>query len=266
MQILLRINKKILELDPNILINILQENDSKKIIKGFELVIDIDNFQNTDYVDEILPLIKYYDYVLQFQTLPFQEIDMQRRYLDYYAEIANKLNRNIQVTFQSIVGYDLDGNIRETDKVMHELLKHVKENEYNLTLCLANWNTTPRFITVDKDDMDVVFERNSSLKFAYDLGREIASFGGITDLSEEMANKISTVKIHSFDESDIHRVLYFKDQNKQLWVKGLLYLKSLKYEGPIVLEYSIAQFEGNTLEEKVNNYIKSASIVNDYVN
>jgi hypothetical protein len=84
------------------------------------------------------------------------------------------------------------------------------------------------------------------------------------DLDKILKEKLINIHLHTFSYGYDHLPLSLSDKNKEKWVKGILFIKKIKYTGTIVLEYGLNEMNGSNDEEKLIDYIKSAQIANNY--
>ncbi|MDD8049695.1 MAG: hypothetical protein PHH04_08935 [Thomasclavelia sp.] len=263
MKILLSLNDKFTKRTPRDLINLIQENDVSNSIQGFEIYLNLDNNEEVKYFEEFINLSIKNNYLIQFHSIQTEDIDKQKQYLDFYNEIAKKLEYPLKVVFHSFDIGNIEENINYTSKYMADLLNYIYTNKFNLMLSIENLNARDNN-RLNKEQIIRIIANNNDLMFTYDIGHEILSYGNIIDLNEILISKLVNVHLHTFLYDNDHKSLYSKDPNKSKWIKAILYLKSLNYNETIVLEYDLYDMIGESYEEKLFNYIESAETIKSY--
>lgn len=263
MKILLSLNDKFTKRTPRDLINLIQENDVSNSIQGFEIYLNLDNDEEVKYFEEFINLSIKNNYLIQFHSIQTEDIDKQKQYLNFYNEIAKKLDYSLKVVFHSFDIGTIEENINYTSEYMAELLNYIYINQFNLMLSIENLNARDNN-RLNKEQIIKILANNNDLMFTYDIGHEILNYGNIIDLNEILISKLVNVHLHTFMYDDDHKSLYSKDPNKSKWVKAILYLKSLNYHETIVLEYDLYDMIGEDYEEKLLSYIESAETIKNY--
>jgi len=59
--------------------------------------------------------------------------------------------------------------------------------------------------------------------------------------------------------------IYDTSKDFEQVLKGILFLKKIKYEGPVVFEYDLYACKGETIEEKVDEYIHSIDSTSEHM-
>lgn len=261
MKLLLSINQKFHQLTPFDLIKMVEEN-GKNIIDGFEIQFKLPDHCN--YVMELADLCVKYNYHLQIHASTTNDLELERKYLEFCDHLAQKLNYKIKVTYHSVYCNTLEGSIKQTSYYMAELLHIISKNNYNVEVCLENLNSVDGISRINTNQLSTIFNNNQDLKFTYDVGHSIIEYEDIK-LEDVLIERLKNIHIHTFVNGEDHYQLLKKDPHKQEWVKAILYLKKTKYNETVTLEYDVLRFEGDTLEEKVINYIESAKFIKQYL-
>ena len=102
------------------------------------------------------------------------------------------------------------------------------------------------------------------LYFTYDMGHEIADYGGITDLDSYMIEEIRNVHIHTNNGIDNdHIPIYRNDRNWDKIIKSLTFLIVNHYKHNIVYEYGLDFCNGDNVEDKIKDYLYSIDLVSE---
>lgn len=266
MKVMLSINRKFCKIPPSELVKMVKQNSVTSTISGFELCFDYQNKIEREYMDDLINVSLENKLLVQFHSTTDFNINYQHKYLDYCNDVSLKAGYKIKIVYHP---YDFSNEynaIEKTNFFAADLLKYVSDNNYSLEISMENLNTADDIIRLSHKDLLPIFEKNEELKFTYDIGHEIADYGIVTDVNYLMAKKISNVHIHSFKNNIDHLPLCEEDINKEKWRRGLIFLKSINYNDTIVLEYNLFAVVGESYEEKINNYISSAYILEKYFN
>lgn len=249
MKVLMSISPKFYYLSANQIFEII----SKKHCDGFEISFHYSNEYHRRYLENFLKLCGN-KYIIQFHGENFNKLEDYYRYFDY----LNNLVDHTTVVFHSLKRVNTNKSFEDTSILFSQLLDYIKEKQYDITITLENLRNE-----LDKHFLEPIMSNNINLKFTYDIGHEISMHRPI-GLSPLLIDRLYNVHLHSFNKDGDHTKLYKKDENKELWVKGIMYLKSIKYDRTIVLDYDLHDMYGSTLEEKINYYLDSCTYVKEF--
>ncbi len=265
MQLLLALNYKFIEKEPNQLIRLLELYDPQRKIKGFEMMPDYTDEKSMAYFDQLATLCKEKGYHLQVHSTKRSYIEEQKHFLDLMEKYALMLGYTINIVFHPVSDENDTIALEKTNELMGELLIYCYQKNYHLTLSLENLEHRTTIVRLDKDEIIPIFYNNIDLKYTYDLGHEFKDYGQITDVDHLLLERLNNVHLFRNDRTVNHLPLTDHDPDKEQWVKALLYLKQSGYHGSVVLEYDFYQMKGNTFEEKFKDYIEHALFVQDYL-
>ena len=261
MHSLISINKKFMEVTPNRLVELILNTKS---VKGVEAYIDIENSNELKYLGDLVFLLKKNNLILQIHANSNVNIKDQLKYMKLLEEYALELNQVIPVTFHSLYNEDKVKSLMDTIIYLSEITGKTSDN---LAICLENLNDEKGYDRLEKEYIRPVILNDERLYLTYDIGHEIADFGDITNLDSYYAEEIRNVHIHTNDlQGHDHLPIYLNDVNYNLIVKGLTYLKYIKYVGNIVYEYDLYACKGNTIEEKIIDYLNSIDLISEHYN
>ncbi len=259
MKSLMSINYKFMELSPKELIGLVLES---KYCKGVEIYIEKDNPFENKYLDDLIYEIQRNDLVLQIHgdsRIPLEEqIDFLKR-IENYSSI---LGYPITITLHSVYNEDKEISKELTINYFTELLSKIDNNK--LIICLENLNDDGPLDRLEKEYIRPIILNDNRLYMTYDIGHEIADYGDITNIDGYLMDEIRNIHIHTHDgQGHDHQPIY---ENSLFWdsvLKGILFLVINGYTYNVVFEYDVYACHGNTLKEKIEDYLKSIDFVSE---
>lgn len=251
MKVLMSISPKFYYLSANQIFEIIKEKECD----GFEIAFNHNNEYHRKYLENFLKLCEN-KYIVQFHGENFNTLEEYYKYFDY----LNSLVDTTTVVFHSLKRINANKSFEDTSILFSSILDYIREKKYDITITVENLRNE-----LDKRFLEPVMSNNADLRFTYDIGHEISTYQPI-GLSTLLVERLYNVHLHSFTKDGDHAKLYKKDENKELWVKGIMYLKSIKYNRTIVLEYDLHDMYGNSLVEKINYYLDSCDYVKQFFN
>lgn len=264
MKILLSLNFKLMDYTAYDLIKLIEKEDSKKIISGFEVCVDIENEERKKYVNELAILCKQNNLILQFHGDSSYELEKQKKYMDFLNNISNIVGKRINVVLHPHSEDTIEESIEKSNIYFSEILNYIYENNYNISISIENLNSMIDENRLSKGYLKSILANNMELNFTYDLGHEIVEYGEVTNLDTILLERLTNVHIHTFYNIDDHLPIKENDFNKEKWVKAIQYLNYINYDKTIVLEYDVYTL-GESFEERVFNYIKCAEFISEYI-
>ena len=250
-------NEKFKPISPNDMIKKLLDS---KYAKGIEMYVDPDDKELMDYTDILVEACRDNNLLFQIHGNSEFDLDKQKKFMDKLASYSDILGYPINVVMHSLMRESNEESIKESQDYLGELLEYIDPNKIKLSV--ENLNDSYDCIRLDKTEFIPIMYNYERLYMTYDVGHDIADHGNITDLDPLLYSRLSNVHLHAIDalynEGYDHKPINDEDPEQfQQVLKGILFLKSLKYDGPITYEYDVYQCDGDTLEEQVDNYIKS---------
>jgi sugar phosphate isomerase/epimerase len=250
------INEKFQTVEPKKLMDKIINSTS---VRGIEVCVDPDNEFMMDYMDQLVNLCKDNNILFQIHGDSSLSLDKQKKYLDKLQRYSDYLGYPINVVMHSLTRDTTEEEIYATQEYLKEIIEYVDLDR--ITISVENLNDADGIIRLDKHEMEPVLCNDERLYMTYDIGHDIADYGKITDLNPLFISRISNVHIHAttkkFEDGYDHKPIDDEMDIFQEVLKGILYLKHLDYKGPIVFEYDLYLCDGETIEEKIDNYIHS---------
>lgn len=259
MKSIISINNLFMDLTPRDLVELIMNS---KYTKGVEANIDANNKYELDYLDKLVFELKKNDLILQVHGDMTLELEKQLEFLKLLEKYADDLNYPIVFTIHSMIDDDSDIALKKTIEYISELINKIGENK--IIICLENLNNIDGMTRLGRNDIRKYIINDEKLYFTYDLGHELSDYGNLTDIDEYLQEDIRNIHIHSHDnQGHDHMPIYRNDLHWNDIMKGLSFLIINHYRFNIVYEYSINYCKGNTLEEKVMDYLDSIDLVSE---
>ena len=252
MNSLICINNKFLSISPKDLVNYINKS---KYTKGIAVYFDFENEEEKKYLDDLVVEIKDNNLIFQVHGEIKYDLDKQSRYIKLLEEYSNYLGYPIALTLHPIYNKDKDKSINDTLNYISNFINNDK-----VIICLENLNNRENKIRLHLNDIV-----NLGIPITYDMGHELIDSGKIPECP---IKKIRNVHIHTNRDGLDHIPIYKDDKYLDEIIKGLRFLKDNNYKYSVVYEYGIEYCVGNTLDEKVINYLNSidyvTSLIEDY--
>lgn len=265
MKLLLALNYKFMEMDLFRLMKLIEEHDIEHVVDGYEIMVDCKKKEHMAYLENLVHLAKEKGFILQVHSSSYDDLEVQKRFLDEVEHLALFLDRKIHIVYHPFGGTTEESALEKTNHLLAELLIYCYQKKYHLILSLENLEHRVGSVRLDKEEIVPVLYNNIDLHYTYDLGHELRDYGNITDVDHLLLERLNNVHLFRNEREITHLPLTDGDIDKEKWVKSLLYLKQSGYQGSVVLEYDFYQMEGETFEEKIISYLKHASFIKEYL-
>lgn len=261
MKSIMSINFKFFEKTPSELVNFVLENS--KYLDGFEICVNYINKYEIDYMFEIANLCKKHSLHFQVHGDSSKDIDTQINFLESLYSIYDILGYPINVVLHPITDNNHTLSTIKTIEYTSTITEIIDSSKIQITL--ENLNDDLDDDRLNKEDITPIVCNNEKLFFTYDIGHEIDEYGAITDLNKEMIPLIKNIHLHSkttnYDAGFDHDPIREDDPKWNEILKGILFLKNNHYDGTIVFEYNLYKCIGDTLDDKIKDYLKSMDFV-----
>ena len=117
---------------------------------------------------------------------------------------------------------------------------------------------------LEKEIIEPIILNDDRLYMTYDIGHEIADWGNVTDVNGYLLSEIRNIHIHTYTEAGIdHQPIYRDSLHWNEVLKGLLFLINSDYKYNIVYEYDLYECRGETIKDKVIDYLNSIDLVSE---
>ena len=260
MNSLISVNEKFFKVTPRDLVQMILKT---KYTRGIELYIDALNEEQLKYLDDLSYEIKRYDLILQIHANYRLALEDQLNYFKRLEKYADYLGYPIVITIHPLYDDDKEKSYRLTADYLGEIINNIDNNK--LVICLENLNDVEHFDRLEKETVTPIILNNENLYFTYDLGHELMDYGNLTTINEYLIDQIRNIHIHTNDgKGTDHLPIYKNDVNWSSLLKMIIFLINHKYKYNIVYEYEIFACKGDTLEERITDYLESIDFVTEH--
>ena len=253
MNSLISVSKKFMDVTPRELGELVT---CSKRVKGLEFCISDFSLDEEKYLDDLVFEIKKRDLIFQVHANSEFSWQDQEKFLKKLESYADYLDKQIVVTFHSLYDQDKELSKIKTANFINKIID-IADND-KLIICLENLNDIPNFDRLEKEALTEIVLNNEKLFFTYDLGHELIDYGNMTNLNSYMIDNIRNVHIHTHNfKGEDHYPIYKNDKNFEKLLKGLIYLVNNKYKYNVVYEYDLYLCNGDTIKDKIKDYLDS---------
>lgn len=269
MSSLISVSGKYMEIKPNELVNLINKSE---YTKGLEIYIDMSDDnpyglsvnEELDYLDKLVFELKKNNLIMQIHGEIELDMDKQLNYLKKLENYSDYLGYPIVVTMHTKLEEDQDKALNDTKNYIEELLTHIDSNK--IIICVENLNDMYGIDRLEKELIEPLVLNNEKVFFTYDIGHVIIDFDDFTNLDKYMIDKIKNVHLHSFDLAiRDHMPIYKNDKYWNTIIKAVTYLKTIHYKYNVVFEYDLYRCYGDTIKEKIEDYLKSIDLVSEHL-
>jgi|GEM_PF-1107031 len=259
MKIVLGINYKAFGVSPIDFFSLIEEYDYLNAIKGIEIGLNLSEYveEDMDYITEMAKKCREKNYLFHLHSPCLASVENIKAYLDFANELEKEYGKQINIVVHSINQRTVSESVRLTDNYVEQMLKYIKDNNYNLTISIENLNTMEGKKRLTKDDLLELLNRHEDLKFTYDIGHEIVDNIPLAKFPEPVIKKINNIHVHSHQEGKDHYPPGDGDDIESLQ-QFIQKLNAINYQGTITLEYSFDFLEGVIAHNRLKEYIEKA--------
>ena len=257
MKILLSLNYKFFNLEPDKLIELIKRYDEENLISGFEIATN--SKKDELYVLKLAKIALKNEYIVNLHSPSFENIEDAKKYLDFAVEISKIMQRKTNIVYHPINAESINESKEKTKEQIKEIMKYVEENNCydNIELSIENLNDINGIKRLKKEDLIEILETQKSLKFTYDIGHEVIDGIKTEKLLNILDEKLNNIHIHTYQKNLDHYPI--KNMNEQETIKKLL--EKYGDNKTVVLEYAIDYVDGENFETKFKNYIEGSKIL-----
>lgn len=257
MKILLSLNYKFFNLEPDKLIELIKKYDEENLISGFEIATN--SKKDELYVLKLAKIALKNEYIVNLHSPSFENIEDAKKYLDFAMKISKIMQRKTNIVYHPINAESINESKEKTKEQIKEIMKYVEENNCydNIELSIENLNDINGIKRLKKEDLIEILETQKSLKFTYDIGHEVIDGIKTEKLVNILDEKLNNIHIHTYQKNLDHYPI--KNMNEQETIKKLL--EKYGDNKTVVLEYAIDYVDGENFETKFKNYIEGSKIL-----
>ena len=250
---IISVNKKFMTISPQKLVQIISKFNSTK---GIEIFVDSNNNAEMDYLNGLVKEIKKEKLILQVHCDVEIPLKKQIEFLRILEKCAEFLNDKIVLTFHSVFNEDKTISLEQTKEYIEELISKIDCNKF--IFCIENLNNLDAGYRLKKEDLYDLITANKNIYLTYDIGHELVEYGNINYPDNILFKNIRNVHVHDFNKKGVdHFPIRTTSDNIQNIINSINELIKNGYEYNIVYEYNLFECEGDTLEAKVIDYLKS---------
>ena len=260
MKAIISINKKFMEVSPKKLIEMISNT---KYVKGIEINIDSSSDFELNYLHNLVFELKKNNMILQIHGNSDLSLEEQFKYLIILEDYSKYLGYTVLVNMHPIYDENKDESIIKTSDYMSNIINEVDSSK--LKICIENLNDMDNRDRLSKEEIIPIVVTNKLLYFTYDMGHELMDYGHLVDFDNGIISKIANVHVHTNNGKADHMPIYKNDVFWNELLKGVKLLVKNKYQNNIVYEYDLYECNGNSIEEKIHDYLKSIDLFHSMI-
>ena len=258
MKSLISINNKFMDINPKELVELILEF---KHTKGIEAYINYENKDEMKYLDDLVYEINRNNLVMQIHANINLKLDKQILYMKEIEKYADILGYPIIVTIHTVYDEDKEKSLNKSIVYLSELIKNIDNNK--IILSLENLDDSKDMDRLEKEYITPMILNDEKLYFTYDIGHVLSDYGNITDLNKYLVEEIKNIHLHTFNGRKAHQPIYENDKYWNDIMKSLIFLINNNYQGNIVYEYDLYDCIGESVKDKLFDYLKSIDLVSE---
>ncbi|MDD4706439.1 MAG: TIM barrel protein, partial [Bacilli bacterium] len=184
--------------------------------------------------------------------------DTIKKFLSYYNELSLVYGKKIKITIHPAEEINSIEIINKSIKILNYITEIIKENNYNFEILLENLNKLKYRISCSIHNVFYIYKKTNidgiTLDFGHYVSDNLNRFSKILNI-----NKIKNIHIHDINNNHIdHYPFYYHNVELD---KIFEYLEKIKYHQNIVLECALEYLKGETLEDKIKEYINQIEYI-----
>lgn len=261
MKSLISINHKFMSINPKELVELIKEY---KHTKGIECYIDFNSAIEMKYLDDVIYEAKKNNLIIQIHADADLPLFEQIAYMKELEKYSDELGYPIIVTIHTVYDENKDISLKKSLEYMSELIKSIDSSK--LIIALENLNDSRGLDRLEKEYITPMILNDEKLYFTYDIGHELADYGNTTDLNEYLIEEIKNIHLHTHNNIKDHQPIYENDKYWNEIIKSLIFLINNKYSGNIVYEYDLNDCRGETVKDRIKDYLESIDLVSEKYN
>jgi sugar phosphate isomerase/epimerase len=257
-------NKMFSKYTPCELINTITKMDKTNSIDGAEIYINITSNIEKEYCLELVKLMKDRNWIVQIHSMNLSKLEYNtlKEYLDYYNKLSTVYLDKLKLTIHPSDEKDIKEATVNSINLFNAVNEYITKNNYNIEILVENLNKLNGKIRCNVNEVIHILDNVDIDGITLDLGHYVY------DYSNDYSNicnidKIKNIHLHDINNNVDHYPFYYNNVKLDKIAK---YLKEIKYNANIVLEYGLEYLKGTTFEEKINEYINQIEYVKNSIN
>jgi len=233
----------------NVLISI-NTKEQFKNISEYTHLFDGAEVYVTNYDEEYLTLIRDSNFkIIQAHMIDLTQIWFDKQLLEQICDL-----------FSCIVYHPVSIFNKNTDKqITIEFMKTLYKVSPNVTL--ENLNNLNGKARLDLNDVCSIVNNIDGLGLCWDIGHENCINKNSYSIPEYMYTRLKNVHLHDLNDGD-HYPFYYRNVD---YKKSMEYLKSINYSGSVVAEFAFDYLKGDSIEEKIYEYLNQIALLKEYI-
>jgi len=233
-----------------------------KVIDGFEVCPNYNSENELKFMEDLAFECKKNNLLFQVHGDSSVPYSTQIEFINRLDKLSNMLGYKINLVLHPITKDTVEESLKASNEFYQKILEDTKD--MNIIINTENLNSTKDMRRLNLNEVKQLLYNNSNLKLTYDIGHSIVEHESIFIEDEEIIKRISNIHIHSYDYVEEHHIILENDLHKNEVIKGLLFLKKIKYDGSIVFEYDFYRTNSLDYDECIKNYIESIKYVKEH--
>lgn len=258
-------NKMYSQYDNTQLIKTIMDLDVHNYVNGAEIYVDMLNEEEKEYCLKLVKTMKQNNWIVQLHCANIYNIEVGDivEYLEYYNKLALIYDDVVKLTVHPAEEKTLEESVSKTIKTLNFVSEYIKQNNLDLELLIENLN---EYKGNKRCNMFQIYEIVDSLEidgitldighYAYDYLNDFAK------INIKYIDKIKNIHLHDINNKEDHHPFYY---NTILLEEVVDYFKKIKYNGNVVLEYGLEHINGETFDNKIDEYIAQIEYVSSHV-
>ena len=258
MKSLISVNKKFMEVSPKDLFDIILKY---KHTKGIEACFDFNNPIEMKYLDDLVFEVSKNNFCLQIHADSKLSLEDQIKYMNKLSAYSDLLGYPIVVTIHSAYDPDKELSLKKTVEYLGELVKNIDNNK--IVIALENLDDSKDKDRLEREYITSTILNNDNVYFTYDIGHELFEYGDLTNLNKYLIEEIRNIHLHTYNFKKNHQPIYENDPHWNEMMKALIFLINSNYSGNITYEYDLYDCRGESISDKINDFLESIDLVSE---
>jgi len=225
--------------------------DSHGLIKGCEFYIP-------EPLGEMRKIAKdFKEMVFQIHAMDLDNMDIYDIFdmAEYYHDLAEKSEQRVNVIIHPLISVNPESGMYQTLQRLYTLQNHIDQHGLYLDLLVENLNPLNNIKRCEVSHIKQILDE-LSVWFCWDIGHDKLCGNHSYTLPLKNAMRLKNVHLHDVHGPKDHCPFY-----SGRTILGLDYLKSIGYNGNMVLEIALDYLNGDTLHEKQIKYVEQFELV-----
>ncbi len=258
--ILLSLNSKFYSSfdDAQTLFSTISNSSGAGAIQGCELAVDPFNDKEKQFVKEFVNYFSNADWILQIHAPALSDDCDWKKLLFYYDMLRKEANQTslLVIVHPLDSSYASENSVAMTISFLDRLVHIVQKWNLSITFLVENLDTLHNKKRVGVDELQsFLFSEHTG--FCWDIGHELRETKQFGNLNQVLLQNLRSIHLHG-DANGGHQSITTLSVSLENIIS---YLESIFYSSSIVLEVALDNLSGNSINEKIEAYLKEAWFV-----